>query len=197
MFSGISNWSWPSGVPRALFKHCSKYFWYRHLSCSTSKHQHSQFRIQSIFQTGSRFAQDNKSPNSFDPIAHSWWWKLARERSKRSQSKFIEFFCSKTTQNAFFYFRKNISMPSMTWQLEVPVLAMVMQKGVCQINLRMLIFQEWSMANVIANTTLWVLIVNCVLKITTMCLGCQPLEIRETNAKVRRSIEIFYVKYII
>ena len=92
MFSGISNWSWPSGVPRALFKHCSKYFWYRHLSCSTSKHQHSQFRIQSIFQTGSRFAQDNKSPNSFDPIAHSWWWKSTRKCSSRCQSKLSHYF---------------------------------------------------------------------------------------------------------
>ena len=48
------------------------------------------------------------------------------------------------------------------------------------------------MANVIANTTLGVLIVNCVLKITMMYLGCQPLEIRETNAKVGIRIDIFF-----
>ena len=47
------------------------------------------------------------------------------------------------------------------------------------------------MANVIANTTLGVLIVNCVLRITMMYLGCQPLEIRETNAKVGIRIDIF------
>ena len=73
----------------------------------------------------------------------------------------------------------------MTWLSEVPVLAMVMRMCVCQINLRMLKFLEWSMVNAIASITLGVPIVNCVLKTTMMSLGCQPLETRKMNAKVR------------
>ena len=46
------------------------------------------------------------------------------------------------------------------------------------------------MVNAIASITLGVPIVNCVLKITTMSLGCQPLEIRKMNAKVRHKIEM-------